>query len=58
MQRMSTFQQELSNSIKKKAQKTKWITFGIIKSINHRDKLFQTLKMTDPDSYNHLRYLQ
>ncbi len=29
-----------------------WITFGINKSINHRDKLYQIFKMTDPDTYN------
>ncbi len=34
-----------------------WITFGIIKSINYRDKLYQNFKMTDPNSqtYNILK---
>ncbi len=28
--------------------------FGIIESINHHDKMYQTLKMTNPDSHYYL----
>ncbi len=34
---------------KYKHKMSRWITFGIIKFINHRDKMHQKLKMTDPD---------
>ncbi len=30
------------------------MTFGIIKSIYYREKMYQTLKMTDPDTQNYL----
>jgi hypothetical protein len=35
---------------KRKHKKTKWITFGLIKSINHRDTMYKKLKLTNPDS--------
>ncbi len=53
MQDKNTFKQKRSNSIKGNI-KSKWITFGIIKSIHHHDKMYHTLKMTDPDSHNYL----
>ncbi len=31
---------------KRKHKKSKWITFGIIKSINYRDEMYKRLKMT------------
>jgi hypothetical protein len=33
---------------KYKHKKSKWVTFGIIKSIKFRDNLYKKLKMTDP----------
>ncbi len=33
---------------KYKHQKSKWVTFGIIKSIQYRDNLYKKLKMSDP----------
>ncbi len=35
---------------KRKHKKSKWITFGIIKSINYRDDLYKKLKMTHPEA--------
>ncbi len=35
---------------KRKHKRSKWITYGIIKSINYRDELYKKLKMTNPDS--------
>ncbi len=35
---------------KYKYKKSKWITAGIIKSIQYRDNLYKTNKMTDNDS--------
>ncbi len=35
---------------KYKHNKSKWITYGIIKSIHYRDNLYKKLKMTDPNS--------
>ncbi len=31
-------------------KKSKWITFGIIKSIKFKDNLYKKLKLTDPNS--------
>ncbi len=33
-----------------KQKKSKWITFGIIKSINYRDNMYKNLKMAHPES--------
>ena len=35
----------------KRHNKSPWITDGIIKSINHRNKLYKKLKQTKPDSF-------
>ncbi len=35
---------------KRKHKKSKWITFGIIKSISYRDDLYKKSKMTDLES--------
>ncbi len=35
---------------------SRWITFGIIKSINHKDKMYQKLKMTDTDSQQFIMF--
>ncbi len=40
----------LSNIINIKTKKSKWITFGIIKSIKYKDNLYTTLKLTDSNS--------
>ena len=39
---------------KKKHKKTPWITAGILKSINHRNKLYKNLKQTQIDAINYL----
>ncbi len=40
---------------KYKHKKTKWITHGIIKSIQTRDNMYKKYKMTDPNSTNYYR---
>ncbi len=42
---------------KYKHKKSKWVTFGIFKSIHFRDNVYKTLKMTDP-TYVDLAKLQ
>ena len=39
---------------KKKHKKTPWITAEILKSINHRNKLYKNLKQTQIDAINHV----
>ena len=39
---------------KKKHMKTPWITAGILKSINHRNKLYKNLKQTQIDAINYV----
>ncbi len=39
---------------KRKHKKSKWITFGIIKSISYRDDMYKKLKMTDPESEQYI----
>ncbi len=39
---------------KRKHKKSKWITFGIIKSISYRDDMYKKLKMTDPESAQYM----
>ena len=39
---------------KKKHKKTPWITAGILKSINHRNKLYKNLKQTQIDAINYV----
>ena len=39
---------------KKKHKKTLWITAGILKSINHRNKLYKNLKQTQIDAINYV----
>ena len=41
---------------KRKHKRTKWITSGIIKSINNRDNLYRKLKETSPDSPLYYQY--
>ena len=41
---------------KRKHKRTKWITSGIIKSINNRDNLYHKLKETSPDSPLYYQY--
>ena len=43
-------------SDKRKHKRTKWITSGIIKSINNRDNLLRKLKETSPDSPLYYQY--
>ena len=38
----------------KRHKKSPWITNGIIKSINHRNKLYKKLKQTKPDSFAYI----
>ena len=38
---------------KHKHKKTKWITYGVLKSIKYRDKLNKTLRITPPDTERH-----
>ncbi len=40
---------------KYKHKKSKWVTFGIIKSIQFRDNLYKKIKMTDPTSIEFAR---
>jgi hypothetical protein len=39
---------------KHKHKKSPWITYGIIRSISYRDRLYKKLKQASPDSTNHL----
>ena len=39
---------------KKRHKKTPWITAGILKSINHRNKLYKNLKQTQIDAINYV----
>ena len=39
---------------KKKHKKTPWITAGILKSINHRNKLYKNFKQTQIDAINYV----
>ena len=39
---------------KKKHKKTPWITAGILKSINHRNKLYKNLNQTQIDAINYV----
>ena len=38
---------------KHKHKKTKWITYGVLKSIKYRDKLYKTLRKTPHDTESH-----
>ena len=38
---------------KHKHKKPKWITYGVLKSIKYRDKLYKTLRITPPDTERH-----
>ncbi len=38
---------------KYKHKKSKWITYGIIKSIQTRDNMYKKYKMTDPNANNY-----
>ncbi len=40
---------------KYKHKKSKWVTFGIIESIQFRDNLYKKIKMTDPTSIEFAR---
>ena len=43
-----------SDSMTKKHKKTPWITNGILRSINTRNKLYKKLKKTKIDSPNYI----
>ena len=39
---------------KKKHKKNAWISFGIIRSINHRNRLYKHLKQMKTDSFHYV----
>ncbi len=46
--------QQIIKFNKFKHMKSKWITHGIIKSIQIRDNMYKKYKMTDPNANNYL----
>ena len=46
----NTYLKKLLNILKKLHKKSKWITNGILNSINKKDKLYKTLIQTDTNN--------